>query len=126
MSGADGAERPVTGDAGPTGPGGDNPGSAVPGPPETPPVAIAAPEPFRLPRRPARPLATHILIDGIVAAIVVGIPGFLAGIPLWALLSVGGFIGIAAAPFTRRAEIRALAKRPEASALPAAPPDRSA
>jgi hypothetical protein len=94
------------------------PGATGPGP-DGPAVA---PAPFRLPRRPARPLATHILIDGIVAAIVIGIPGFIAGVPLWALISVGGFIGIAAAPFTRRAEMRALAKRPEAPTLDAAPP----
>ncbi len=84
-----------------------------------------ASESFRLPRRPPRPLATHILIDGVVAAIVVGVPGFIAGIPLWALISVGGFIGIAAAPFTRRAESRALAKRPEPVRVDVAPPERT-
>lgn len=114
MNGSDGAERSATENADPTEPEANGPGTDG---------SATGAAPFRLPRRPARPLATHILIDGIVAAIVIGIPGFLAGVPLWALISIGGFIGIAAAPFTRRAELRALAKRPEASALQAAPPD---
>ncbi len=103
------------------------PGASAPGPDAVPGAAAPDPgAPFRLPRRPARPLATHILIDGIVAAIVIGIPGFIAGVPLWALLSIGGFVGIAAAPFTRRAEIRALARRPEPAVAAVGPaPERA-
>ena len=73
-----------------------------------------APEPLpRLPRRPPRHIVVHFAVDTAVAFLALIVVGLFLG--LWwvtiALFSIA--IGALAAPFTHRAEERALAARDE-------------
>jgi len=67
--------------------------------------------PVRLPPRPPRPLFVHWAIDAAVAALAILFLGLIAGFSLVTILVTGAILGLIAAPFTRRAEIRALAAR---------------
>jgi len=68
-------------------------------------------DPVPLPSRPARPLAIHMLVDGTIAFLLSALLFWIVGLPFWVtiLFSVG--VGIGAGPYTRRAEIEALARR---------------
>ena len=73
-----------------------------------------APDPSRtpgLPPRPPRPFAIHWLVDAAVAFLAVVIVALFWGVPLVPLAIGALVVGAVAAPFTRRAEIRALAAR---------------
>ena len=69
--------------------------------------------PRPLPRRDPRPLVVHALIDTAVAWLLLIIVLLILGFSFWATLVAAVVLGVAAAPFTRRAEERALAARPE-------------
>lgn len=71
-----------------------------------------------LPPRPPRPFAVHWLVDAAVAFVAVVIVALFWGVPLIPLAIAALVVGAVAAPFTRRAEIRALAARAEASGQP--------
>lgn len=68
-------------------------------------------EPIRLPPRPPRSLFVHWAIDSAVAGLAILFLGLVAGFSLMTILVTGAILGLIAAPFTRRAEIRALAAR---------------
>jgi hypothetical protein len=78
--------------------------------PEQEPPSEAPP----LPRRPPRSIWIHIGIDFLIAFLALVFLFWVLGLPLWLTIVVAWIAGIAAAPFTRRAEERALAERPEA------------
>ncbi len=61
-----------------------------------------------LPRRPPRPFAVHWLVDAAVAFLAVVIVALFWGVSLVPLAIAALVVGAIAAPFTRRAEIRAL------------------
>jgi hypothetical protein len=65
----------------------------------------------RLPPRPPRPFAIHWLVDAAVAFLAVVIVALFWGVPLLPLAIAALVVGAIAAPFTRRAEIRALDAR---------------
>ena len=65
----------------------------------------------RLPPRPPRPFAVHWLIDAAVAFLAVVIVALFWGVSLVPLAIAALVVGAIAAPFTRRAEIRALDAR---------------
>jgi hypothetical protein len=83
--------------------------TAVSTDPSSPPV----PEP--LPPRDPRPLVVHFGVDAAVAFLALLVVGLILGIPWLVTAVVALVIGVVAAPFTRRAEIRALAGRPRPS-----------
>jgi hypothetical protein len=65
-----------------------------------------------LPRRPPRPLVVHFLVDAaVVFAASALVLSFFLRVPIEAVAIGSGVAGAAAAPFTRRAEARALAAR---------------
>ncbi len=70
-----------------------------------------------LPPREARPLIVHTLVDIAVAFLACVVVLLILGASIWVVLVVAVVLGIAAAPFTRRAEIRALAKRGDRRAV---------
>jgi hypothetical protein len=72
-------------------------------------------EPAPLPRRPPRPLIVHFWADTVIAFLLTALLFYIVGIPLWFTLVFSLGAGLGAAPYTRRAEIAALAKRPEAT-----------
>jgi len=72
---------------------------------------VTAPAPPPLPSRPPRPLAVHWLVDAAVVFVAVLVVALLLGIPLLPLAGGALVVGLVAAPFTRRAEIRALEAR---------------
>ena len=84
---------------------------------------VTTPEsgPIRLPPRPPRSLFVHWAIDSAVAALAILFLGLIAGFALVTTLGTGAILGLIAAPFTRRAEIRALAARDHDA--PESPPD---
>lgn len=65
----------------------------------------------RLPPRPPRSLAIHWLVDAAVAFLAVVIVALFWGVPLLPLAIAALVVGAIVAPFTRRAEIRALDAR---------------
>jgi len=72
------------------------------------------PEPLpRLPRRPPRPMVVHFGVDAAVAFLALIVLGLVLGLPWVAIVLFAIAIGALAAPFTRRAEERALAARDE-------------
>jgi hypothetical protein len=73
-------------------------------PPEAPP----------LPRRPPRSIWIHIGVDFLIAFLALVFLFWVLGLPLWLTIVVAWIAAIVAAPFTRRAECRALAERREA------------
>jgi hypothetical protein len=64
-----------------------------------------------LPPRPPRSLAVHWLVDSAVVFVGVLFLALVAGLPLIPIAIGALVVGAIAAPFTRRAEIRALAAR---------------
>jgi hypothetical protein len=69
------------------------------------------PDVHGLPARPPRPFAVHWLVDAAIVFVGSVIVASFWGVPLvpLALASLG--VGLVVAPWTRRAEIRALAAR---------------
>ncbi len=67
------------------------------------------PPPLR--RRPPRPFVVHWAIDAAVAFVAVLFLALLIGLPIVGVAVAAVVVGAAAAPFTRRAEERALAQR---------------
>ena len=67
------------------------------------------PPPLR--RRPPRPWVVHWAIDAAVAFVAVLFLALLTGLPILAVAAAAVVVGAIAAPYTRRAEIRALAER---------------
>lgn len=65
------------------------------------------------PPRPARPFAVHWLVDAAVAFLAVVLVALFWGVPLAPVGIAALVVGAIAAPFTRRAEIRALQARSE-------------
>jgi preprotein translocase subunit SecD len=72
---------------------------------------VSDPEPTALPPRPPRPFLVHWGIDAAVACLAILFLGLIAGFALVTIIVTGLILGLIAAPFTRRAEIRALAAR---------------
>lgn len=65
--------------------------------------------------RPPRPFAVHWLVDAAIAFLAVVVVALFWGVPL-VPLAIGALgVGLIAAPFTRRAEIRGLAAREAAT-----------
>ena len=77
------------------------------------PARVIEPEPTfpQLPPRPPRSFAIHWLVDAAILFVGVLFLALIAGIPLVPLAIVALVLGAIAAPFTRQAEIRALAAR---------------
>lgn len=71
-----------------------------------------------LPWRPPRSLWIHIGVDFLIAFVALVFLFWVLGLPLWLTIVVAWIVGIVAAPFTRRAEERALAERREAPREP--------
>jgi hypothetical protein len=71
--------------------------------------------PARHPRRDPRPLVVHFLVDAAVCFLVVLVVGLIVGIGWVELLVASLVVGAAVAPFSRRAEARALAARDSAA-----------
>lgn len=65
----------------------------------------------RLPPRAPRSLTTHWLVSSAVCFLVVVVVGLFFGLSLRTIAVISIVVGAVAAPFTRRAEIRALAAR---------------
>jgi hypothetical protein len=64
-----------------------------------------------LPDRPPRPLAVHFGVDAAVAFLAFVVVGLIVGLSIIVIAIVAVVVGAIAAPFTRRAEARALAAR---------------
>lgn len=67
-----------------------------------------------IPPRPPRSFLVHWAVDAAVAFLAVVVVALLVGIPLVPVAIAAVIIGLIAAPYTRRAEIRALHARDEA------------
>lgn len=67
--------------------------------------------PVRLPPRPPRLLVMHWAVDTAVAFVALIVVASFFGAPIVGIAIVAAVIGVFAAPFTRRAEARALAAR---------------
>jgi hypothetical protein len=77
--------------------------------PDTPPP---------LPRREPRSLGTHFLVDTAVAFLMSVFVLLVWDVDIISVVVFAAVVGLSAAPFTRRAEIRALAARPEPDGPP--------
>lgn len=76
----------------------------------------APPEPGAgrpLPPRPPRAFGTHVLVDAVVGFLVIVVPGLLLHVAIGPILAASVVIGLAAAPWSHRAELRSLARREE-------------
>jgi hypothetical protein len=73
-------------------------------------------EPAPLPRREPRPAVVHWLVDSAIAFLVIILPALMWEIDLRAIIVSSLIVGLVGAHFTRRAEGRALAARPEPEA----------
>jgi hypothetical protein len=76
------------------------------------------PTPGALPARPPRSLLVHFGVDSAVAFLALIMLGLIFGVPWGIVAIVALVVGAVAAPYTRRAEVRALAAR----STPADPP----
>ena len=65
-----------------------------------------------LPARPPRPLVVHLAVDSAVAFLGMIVVGLILGASIVVVAVAAIVIGALVAPFTRRAEARALAGRP--------------
>jgi hypothetical protein len=74
--------------------------------------------PAPLPRRDPRPLVVHFLVDSAICFLAVLVVGLILGFGWVVLLITSLVIGAGVAPFSHRAEARALAER-DAGAGPA-------
>jgi hypothetical protein len=72
---------------------------------------VTEPGPASLPPRPPRSLAVHWLVDSAVVFVGVLFLALVAGFSIVPVAIGALVVGAIAAPFTRRAEIRALAAR---------------
>jgi hypothetical protein len=66
-----------------------------------------------LPRRPARPLVVHAVVDAAVIFVAAVLVALFVGLNVWVLAIISVILGAVCAPLTRRAEERALAERPD-------------
>lgn len=64
-----------------------------------------------LPSRPPRPLFVHWAVDSAVAFLALLVLGLILGASIIVIAVIAVVVGAAAAPSTRRAEMRALAAR---------------
>ena len=64
-----------------------------------------------LPPREPRSLLVHALIDTAVAFLASIVVLLILGVSFWVVIIVAVVLGVAIAPVTRRAEMRALARR---------------
>ena len=64
-----------------------------------------------LPGREPHPLPVHFVIDAAVVFLVLVLVLLILGVSIWVILGASVILGACAAPFTRQAEIRALAER---------------
>jgi hypothetical protein len=81
----------------------------------TPEPSFPPREPPPLPRRDPRPLWLHMAVDTAVAFLALALLFWIVALPFWLTIVTSVIAGLAAAPFTRSAEERALAERPEAT-----------
>ena len=71
------------------------------------------PAPGALPARPPRPLLVHFGVDSAVAFLALVVVGLIVGVP-WGITAVVALVvGAIACRYTHRAEVRALAARPQ-------------
>lgn len=75
------------------------------------PTPQPAQPPHELPRREARSLLVHVAVDIAVAFLATVIVLLILDVSIWAAFVVSVILGVVVAPFTRRAEERALARR---------------
>jgi len=66
-----------------------------------------------LPKRPPRSLVVHWLVDSAIVFLVVVVVLLFFGAPVIPIVIGAAVIGALAAPWTRRREIEALARRPD-------------
>lgn len=64
-----------------------------------------------LERREPRPLTVHMAVDAAIAFLVLVVVLLILGFSIWVIIAAAVVVGAIAAPFTRRAEARALAER---------------
>jgi hypothetical protein len=74
-------------------------------------VSQPQPGPPALPPREPRPFVVHVAVDAAVAFLLSVIVLLILGASIWIVLIVAALAGLAAAPYTRRAEERSLAAR---------------
>ena len=67
--------------------------------------------PAALPPREPRSWFVHAAVDTAVAFLLLVIVLLILGVSFWIVLITAVLVGLAAAPFTRRAEVRALEAR---------------
>lgn len=65
----------------------------------------------QLPRRDARSLLVHFAVDAAVIFLAVVLVLFFLDVSIWVVAMIAVILGAVAAPFTRRAEERGLARR---------------
>lgn len=99
------------------------PGEPAPGEPAPGKPAPGEPAPAALPARPPRSIAVHFGVDAAVAFLVVILVALMFGFGVVETAVVALVIGAVAAPFTRRAEARALTARGERAAGGEAAPE---
>ena len=64
-----------------------------------------------LPDREPQPLLVHFAVDAVVAFLLLVIVLLILGVAIEVIVGASLVLGLIAAPFTRRAEIKALAER---------------
>lgn len=67
--------------------------------------------PAELPPREPRSLLVHFAVDAAVIFLASVLVLFFLDVSVWVAAVIAVFLGVAAAPFTRRAEERGLARR---------------
>ncbi len=77
-------------------------------------AADSTPQPPQLPPREPRSLLVHVVVDTAVVLLATVLMLWIVGVAIWIAVIVAVILGACAAPFTRRAEERALAQRYEA------------
>ena len=88
---------------------GDQPGEELPPRPLTPPPVVP------LVKREPRSLLVHVCVDTAIAFLALVVLLLVLGVTLWIIAIAAVILGIAAAPWSRSAEARALARRDAAS-----------
>jgi len=78
------------------------------------PTPQPAQPPHELPRREARSLLVHVAVDTAVIFLATVLVLLILDVSFWIALVLSVILGVVVAPFTRRAEERALAERYEA------------
>jgi hypothetical protein len=71
-----------------------------------------------LPSRPPRSLLVHWAVDSAVALLALLVLGLILGASIYLIVGIAVVVGAAAAPSSRRAEMRALAAREQDRAAP--------